>query len=1027
MRFRRLQYARFIAALLSALLLLSFATFALADDEPTGDATAPSIEAVEPMEEPTVEVAEEPTVEDTTPPAQAPVVEAAGPTRGEPGQATGLELSSNSIELGQSVTMTPLISGDASGFEFNYAWSWEGQWGDNWDSTVKRSGSRTSDASWEFTPHKPGTYSLWIDAVAPDGTTKQFDQSLQVNQEWQVESIQVGPTPGMVGTPVQVEVVFAAGSNTTNLSYNFVWRLEPGWSTWDSDIKSSGGPRNESSASLELPRAGSYDIWVDVIDANGVSTTFSSQSSYEVGLPYEVTGLELSASSIELGQSVIMTPQVSGDASAAEFNYVWSWEGQWGDNWDSTVKRTGATTGDASWEFTPSKPGAYRLWIDAQTADGGSKQYYRDLTVTQDWQVESISISPEPGALGTPVQVEVVFAPGSNTTNLSYNFVWRLEPGWSLWDSDKKDGGSPRSESTAALDLPKRGTYDIWVDVIDANGVSTTFSPSGSYTVGLPYQVTGLDLSSNTVAVGEPVTMSPHVTGDTTPLTINYAWSWEGQWGDDWDSTVKRTGSRTSELSWDFVPQKTGNYNLWIDAVSSDGEVQYFSASLTVTQGWDFDGIEILTPGPIERGNPVEFAAAFSGSRVSQLEVELAWQRVGDPDSHGSTSDGGCSFTGDDSAIFTPQWGGLYQLSAIVHDPVLGTTQTFDCDEPLKITRPWDFADPGLIVSKSSAKPGESIDLAIETTGDTTGLQYRFAYHLGSDGALTTIQDYSDSSSCTWTPDASGGYTVYGYVRDTYGEVDNERENIAVWDFTGIELEVIDGGVPGSLEKTVIIHPQLNCDNLEGFTFTYSWAQYSVSKGGIIAQDTNASSASWAPTEGYGTYTFIVDVTAPDGSTQQRSVSRWLQREDPYDGRFQYMTSSTSYLIIADSERCKVTIYRGSQYDWMPIRYWDCSPGAVGSPTPNGTYTVTGRGYSFSGSKGGTPYTCYYYTQFWGDYLFHTIEYYRGTWDVLDGRLGERISHGCVRLAPENAKWIYDNIPNGTKVYCFGSEWSPRG
>ena len=36
---------------------------------------------------------------------------------------------------------------------------------------------------------------------------------------------------------------------------------------------------------------------------------------------------------------------------------------------------------------------------------------------------------------------------------------------------------------------------------------------------------------------------------------------------------------------------------------------------------------------------------------------------------------------------------------------------------------------------------------------------------------------------------------------------------------------------------------------------------------------------------------------------------------------------------------------------------------------------------------------------------------------VRDGRLGFKISNGCIRLAKVNAKWIYDNIPYGTTVY----------
>ncbi len=61
----------------------------------------------------------------------------------------------------------------------------------------------------------------------------------------------------------------------------------------------------------------------------------------------------------------------------------------------------------------------------------------------------------------------------------------------------------------------------------------------------------------------------------------------------------------------------------------------------------------------------------------------------------------------------------------------------------------------------------------------------------------------------------------------------------------------------------------------------------------------------------------------------------------------------------------------------------------------------------------------YYYTQFCGNYLFHSVTYYQNTFNIMDGRLGMNLSHGCVRLQIDNAKWIYDNIPSGTKVVTF--------
>ena len=135
----------------------------------------------------------------------------------------------------------------------------------------------------------------------------------------------------------------------------------------------------------------------------------------------------------------------------------------------------------------------------------------------------------------------------------------------------------------------------------------------------------------------------------------------------------------------------------------------------------------------------------------------------------------------------------------------------------------------------------------------------------------------------------------------------------------------------------------------------------------------------------------------------------------------QYMTSkaqgyysSTNWLIMVDTTRNQLGIYYGSKGNWGLKYFWQCSTGAAATPTVLGEYTVTGKGYSF-----GDGFTCYYYTQFWGDYLIHSVTYYQNTFTVMEGKMGVNISHGCVRLPIDRAKWIYDNIPYRTKVVTY--------
>ena len=125
------------------------------------------------------------------------------------------------------------------------------------------------------------------------------------------------------------------------------------------------------------------------------------------------------------------------------------------------------------------------------------------------------------------------------------------------------------------------------------------------------------------------------------------------------------------------------------------------------------------------------------------------------------------------------------------------------------------------------------------------------------------------------------------------------------------------------------------------------------------------------------------------------------------------LSSTTKYLIWVDTNNFQVNIFSGSKNKWKLVKNYICSIGKSSTPTPLGKFKVGVKGFSFGENHG---YICYYYTQFKGNYLFHSIIYNLDN-TVRDGRLGYKISNGCVRLAKVNAKWIYDNIPYGTTVF----------
>ncbi|MBR1780295.1 MAG: L,D-transpeptidase family protein, partial [Oscillospiraceae bacterium] len=146
-----------------------------------------------------------------------------------------------------------------------------------------------------------------------------------------------------------------------------------------------------------------------------------------------------------------------------------------------------------------------------------------------------------------------------------------------------------------------------------------------------------------------------------------------------------------------------------------------------------------------------------------------------------------------------------------------------------------------------------------------------------------------------------------------------------------------------------------------------------------------------------------------------------LERDRAMINKAQGLASSTKYLMLVNLTTHRVGIFTGSKGNWTLLHYWECSTGKPSTPTVVGTYTVQAKGTYFNTSRG----RCWYYTQFYGNYLFHSITYDRsGTGlnnpgNVQEGAMGVSISHGCVRLTIDHAYWIYSNIPSGTKVVTY--------
>ena len=130
------------------------------------------------------------------------------------------------------------------------------------------------------------------------------------------------------------------------------------------------------------------------------------------------------------------------------------------------------------------------------------------------------------------------------------------------------------------------------------------------------------------------------------------------------------------------------------------------------------------------------------------------------------------------------------------------------------------------------------------------------------------------------------------------------------------------------------------------------------------------------------------------------------------------------YWLKVNTKANVVNVYKKSNGKWKPYKVMLCSCGRNGTPTPKGSYKLKKkwRWHMLMGGVYGQ-----YVTQINGNYLFHSVLYtgYKKSSKCSRyayNRLGKKASHGCVRLATMDAKWIYKNCKRGTKVTVYSSD-----
>ncbi|WP_160327025.1 PKD domain-containing protein, partial [Tractidigestivibacter scatoligenes] len=369
-------------------------------------------------------------------------------------------LSAPSVTSGEPVTVTPQVTGDLEGAEYNYVWSYGGGW-DLWGSTVRDTGRGTSDASSTLTLTRPGTYTVYVDVTDRSGQTRTMSATLEVTPpSWSFTGVELSADRVTSGEPVTVTPQVTG--DLDGAGYNYVWSYGGGWDLWGSTVRDTGRGTNEATGTLTLTKPGAYAVYVDVTDRSGRTRTMSA--TLEVTPPeWSFSGVELSASRVTSGEPVTVTPVTSGDLDGATYNYVWSYGGGW-DLWGSTVRDTGRGTGEATGTLALTRAGTYTVYVDVTDRAGERRTMSAQLVVSSpSWTFTGVKVSSSRVRVDEPVTVTPVTS--GDLDGAEYNYVWSYEGGWDLWGSTVRDGGKATADPTGTLSLYRPGRYVLYVDV----------------------------------------------------------------------------------------------------------------------------------------------------------------------------------------------------------------------------------------------------------------------------------------------------------------------------------------------------------------------------------------------------------------------------------------------------------------------------------------------------------------------------------------------------------------------------------
>lgn len=397
--------------------------------------------------------------------------------------------------------------------------------------------------------------------------------------------------------------------------------------------------------------------------------------------------------------------------------------------------------------------------------------------------------------------------------------------------------------------------------------------------------------------LGDECELGLSVSGNSGSLAYKFVWEQGGwaRWG-----TIRKSGSSAS-CPW--VPEVTGDVNIWVDAVDSTGRVTTRKFPVHVEHNLEkFDSITIEpTSGVISAGDSIVITPNLKIRKSQGLIYKYVWMK-------NAWKDWGVIDSGE--GMSSLEWSVKHtgDVSIFVDVVDTNTGQTLTCSKNCYFTpEQWTFAS--LSSSHSLVKPGDEVSIQANCDGATGFLSYKFVWSKNNWSKWGVAQN-GTSPILSWTPDSPGEYDLYCDVSGSDGKVTSRSVHIGVWGFSGVAAVSTDGNLSWGVRADL---GTVDAEKSGQFQFKFVWAKPDWSSWGVLKNGSTENNAYFNPSElglNPGYYDLYCDVTYPDGSLHTKSTQV-------------YYNPTGSSTVLGVSRISLVTWLMSHQYDsyYLGTRY----------------------------------------------------------------------------------------------------------